>query len=200
MNCISPITLRQKVKDAFDVERETLITVPCGKCAACLSRRKDDWIFRLKKEFYNSKYSVFVTLTYNDLSVPTSPDGTPSLRMADVSDFMKRLRKRIGTGVRFFGCGEYGKETNRPHYHLLLFNVPETVERDIRAAWPWGHIKVDTLTEGRIAYTCKYVLTSTQMHDGLPFTFGSNGMSARNLLYDLAIALQSALVSLPKLP
>lgn len=25
--------------------------------------------------------------------------------------------------LRYFACGEYGEETNRPHYHLLIFNA-----------------------------------------------------------------------------
>lgn len=35
---------------------------------------------------------------------------------------MKRLRKYLEpVKVRFFACGEYGDNTYRPHYHLILF-------------------------------------------------------------------------------
>lgn len=206
MKCLSPVTLRVPISDSFIGKdgklrgKVSLVTVPCGKCAACLNRRKDEWVLRLKQEFRNSGLSVFVTLTYNELSLPLSVDGTPSLRMADVSAFMKRLRKRTGPGVRFFGCGEYGSQTNRPHYHILLFNVPEDILRHVTAAWPYGHVNVSPLNEKRIAYTCKYVLSSTNFVDDVPFTFGSNGMAVRSLLYELRLALQSAMVSLPSLP
>ena len=36
---------------------------------------------------------------------------------------MKRVRKFAGSGVRFFGCGEYGDRGGRPHYHGLLFGL-----------------------------------------------------------------------------
>lgn len=198
MKCISPVTFRQKVKDGFGNESPRLITVPCGHCVACLSKRKDDWVFRLKQEFYNSTLSVFVTLTYSDDYLPHSPDNTPTLRMDDVSSFIKRLRKRCGNGIRFFGCGEYGSETNRPHYHLILFNVPNTIEQDILATWHYGNIRVDPLTEGRIAYTCKYVLGSSQLFDDVPFMSGSILMSARDQILDSVIGQPSELVTLLK--
>ena len=35
---------------------------------------------------------------------------------------MKRLRKRIGSKVRFYAGGEYGEQgTIRPHFHACLF-------------------------------------------------------------------------------
>jgi hypothetical protein len=63
--------------------------------------------------------SIFATFTYDDGQVPAG--GT--LVKRDVQLFLKKLRKAHGAGIRFFGCGEYGGHTLRPHYHLLLFNV-----------------------------------------------------------------------------
>ena len=200
MRCISPLTLRLPREDAFGVKRTTLTTVPCGKCAACLSRRKDEWVLRLKQEFKDSGKSVFVTLTYNELSLPLSDVGLPTLRMTDVSAFMKRLRKRIGSGVRFFGCGEYGSEFNRPHYHILLFNVPDDIDRHVQESWNYGFIQCSPLNEQRIAYTCKYVLSSSNFVDEVPFTFGSRGINARNLLYDIRLDQLSGMDSLPIRP
>lgn len=206
MKCLEPVTIKVPYKD---IDGNPLknhfrwVEVPCGKCPACLSRRKDEWVLRLKQEYRNSVNSQFVTLTYNELSVPLSVEGKPTLRMADLSAFIKRLRKRISKysdlKLRFFGCGEYGSQFNRPHYHILLFNCPKEIANDIAACWPFGFTKCDPMTEQRIGYTCKYVLSSTNLVDTVPFTFGSRGLSVRSLLYDVQLDLQSALVSLPGL-
>lgn len=195
MRCLHPVTIETDVvtphSEGQKVRRK--IQVPCGKCVACLSRRKDEWVFRLKKEFYNSARSVWVTLTYNELSVPISKEGKRTIRMDDISKFMKRFRKYEGNGVRFFACGEYGGDTNRPHYHIMLFNVSENYERNIIAAWPYGFPDIRPLTEGRIVYTCKYVLSSSQFVDDTPFTLGSRGLDARNLLSVAVDAQPSAI-------
>lgn len=65
------------------------------------------------------KQNSFVNLTY-------SPEHLPddlSLDLKHVQDFLKRLRKKLSPQkIRFFGCGEYGDENKRPHYHLAIFN------------------------------------------------------------------------------
>lgn len=40
----------------------------------------------------------------------------------DFQLYMKKLRHRLGDGLRFFCLAEYGGQTARPHYHVLLFN------------------------------------------------------------------------------
>ena len=38
--------------------------------------------------------------------------------------FMKRLRKRFkGKRIRFYMCGEYGEQFDRPHFHACIFGV-----------------------------------------------------------------------------
>lgn len=46
------------------------ITIPCGKCPACLSNKRADWAFRLEQELKNSTSAVFVTLTYSEDKLP----------------------------------------------------------------------------------------------------------------------------------
>lgn len=65
--------------------------------------------------------NAFVTLTYRDDSLP--PGG--SLNPLHVQRWLKRLRRDIAPQtVRFFAVGEYGTQTNRPHYHAALFGYP----------------------------------------------------------------------------
>lgn len=44
-----------------------------------------------------------------------------SLNKRDVQLFLKRLRN-AGFHFQYFGCGEYGDLSARPHYHLLIFS------------------------------------------------------------------------------
>lgn len=66
--------------------------------------------------------NAFVTLTYDNESVPLLENGSPTLVPRHLQLFLKRLRHHMPTKLRFFAVGEYGNETWRPHYHLGLFN------------------------------------------------------------------------------
>lgn len=71
------------------------------------------------------KDNTFVTLTYSDEELPRLGDGRGNLKKKDMQDFMKRFRKEISPlKIRFFGVGEYGDNTERPHYHLAVFGYP----------------------------------------------------------------------------
>lgn len=72
----------------------------------------------------------FITLTYNEENLP--PDG--SLSRIELQKFMKRLRKKIEPKkIRFYGCGEYGSNTKRPHYHVCVFGHDFPDKEIIRA-------------------------------------------------------------------
>lgn len=57
-------------------------------------------------------------------------DGTwgYTLNPKDVDKFLNSLRAHFRLkgheGVKYFYCGEYGSETARPHYHIILLNCP----------------------------------------------------------------------------
>lgn len=46
--------------------------VPCGKCTECLKKRQNDLAVRLQREAANRGSMVFLTLTYNDDTLPLS--------------------------------------------------------------------------------------------------------------------------------
>ena len=103
-------------------------TLPCGKCVECIARRISGWSFRLRKEGERSSSSFFLTLTYDTKYVPITEKGYMTLDRQDPTKWLKRLRKHIfkqgkQTKIKYYLCGEYGSERDRPHYHVIIFNV-----------------------------------------------------------------------------
>lgn len=94
------------------------IQIPCGGCIGCRLEKIDAWGFRCLAEASLHRHNWFVTLTYADEFLPVDE----SLNHRDWQLFAKRLRARIGP-FRFFMCGEYGDNTQRAHYHALLFGA-----------------------------------------------------------------------------
>lgn len=177
MRCIAPkLIWPYRSTEWTDQHEENVLSVPCGKCLACLSNKRTEWIFRLEQEYKFSSGALFVTLTYDEKHNPGE------LRKEDVQLFMKRLRKRNnGKRIRYYLTGEYGTITGRPHYHLLLFNCTE--EQHIREAWadsrskPIGIVHVGKVTEASIAYCTKYIIQSGEGESGRtkPFALMSRG-------------------------
>lgn len=103
---------------------------------------------------------MFLTLTYADENLPENNQ----LSKRDCQLFLKRLRKKQSKHttqkVRYYLCGEYGEETNRPHYHALIFNVKKSIWLEIDDLWKLGQIKIGTCTEASIHYTTKYMIQS----------------------------------------
>ena len=50
---------------------------------------------------------------------------------------MKRLRKKYGSKIRFFQCGEYGELYGRPHYHACLLNF-DFPDKEYAYSYPAG--------------------------------------------------------------
>lgn len=120
----------------------TKLELPCGQCIGCRLEYSRQWATRCVLEASQFSANYFVTLTYNDLSLPTESffdvDKNTgefielfahSLVPKHLQDFIKRLRQRFlrdydFDNIRFYACGEYGSQNERPHYHLILFNCP----------------------------------------------------------------------------
>lgn len=64
--CVRPITLKRKRPDGSFSET----TVPCGKCHECLSKRHSAFALEAVLEARAASSMYFVTLTYNDKTVP----------------------------------------------------------------------------------------------------------------------------------
>lgn len=182
MDCIAPkIVWPHRSEEWLEKYEEKPISVPCGKCLACLSNRRNDWSFRLEMEHRYSSGALFVTLTYDPKHLPNDE----CVSKQDVQKFLKRLRKALyGNGcgaLRYFAVGEYGSNFGRPHYHLLLFNCLD--QRAISRAWcdskgvPIGQVHYGKVTEASIAYCTKYIIQKDDYTEerSKPFTLMSRG-------------------------
>lgn len=145
MECLNPFYLRGEPTP-----------LPCSKCPACLAKRINSWSFRLTQQDKISISSNFITLTYDNETIPRSPNNFKTLDKRDLQLFFKRLRKshRSHTKIKYYAVGEYGAETMRPHYHIILFNSdPFSVEK----AWQKGYIHNGDVRGASISYTLKYI-------------------------------------------
>lgn len=157
MACDSPYYVKAKRWH----ENEEKVPVPCGRCPPCKLRRVNGWVFRLLQEDKRSDTSHFVTLTYDTKFVPISENGFMTLRKSDFQKYMKRLRKLCpGADLKYYAVGEYGTNRHRPHYHAIIFGVPD-IEL-FAEAWKLdgnslGAVHVGTVSGESIAYTLKYI-------------------------------------------
>ena len=89
-------------------------------------------------------------------------------KKSDLQKFFKRLRKWHGkntTPLKYYAVGEYGGQTKRPHYHIVIFNADLS---HFERAWsidlkPLGQIHIGTITEASIGYTLKYICKDSQI-------------------------------------
>lgn len=118
----------------------------------------------------------FLTLTYDDQHLRLDPDtGIPTLAPRDTQLFIKSLRKAIEPRkFRFYLVGEYGDETERPHYHVALFGLPTCSRLHtqynragqisccehcnlLQRLWPHGRLLLGNLEPASCAYVAGYV-------------------------------------------
>lgn len=153
-----------------------VVEVRCGQCVGCRIQRATDWAIRCTHEAQMHSENCFVTLTYGRDKLPAGG----SLEHSDFQRFMKRLRKRTPSGVRFYMCGEYGEENERPHYHACLFGVdfrdrkPEGrsgsgelfySDAALAALWPHGFATVQDFTGQSAGYCTRYIMQKVSGRD-----------------------------------
>ena len=162
-----------KVYKSEDIERiEKMIQVPCGCCRECLADNSKQWAFRILKEAAQYENNYFVTITYNE-------DNIPNDRMLDknfFTDFNKKLktylsRNGLKSDFRFYGVGEYGSKTARPHYHVIYFGLDlqdlkfEYIDSNhnlhfssklLDQVWQKGFIDIGSVDIGSACYVARY--------------------------------------------
>jgi len=129
--CSNPyiLTTKQDKKTGKRVELKEPLTLACGRCDLCLSARAKKWaeqcMLEAKLTNLQTHCNLFITLTYADEFLPENN----SLSKNDLSQYLDKLHNlnvNKKQKIRFFAAGEYGDKSRRPHYHLILFNAPQT--------------------------------------------------------------------------
>lgn len=100
------------------MQADVPLSIPCGQCVGCRLERSRQHGVRCMHESRMHAENSFVTLTYNNESLPKNK----SLDYRHWQLFAKKLRFHRGP-FRFFMCGEYGDLNRRPHFHACLFGM-----------------------------------------------------------------------------
>nr|QJB19448.1 MAG: replication initiator protein [Microvirus sp.] len=142
------------------------ISLPCGQCIGCRLERSRQWAMRCMHEASLHEQNAFITLTYDEASLPVGG----SLIYSDFQKFMKRLRKRCGK-VSFYVGGEYGEQLARPHFHACIFgyDFPDKVyfkkssdgsklytSKLLDSLWPYGLCSTGDVSFASAAYIARY--------------------------------------------
>lgn len=69
--CLFPINAQLDEYNKIKFTREGDLKLPCGKCTECISKRSLEWATRARHEISLHKENCFLTLTYNDESLPS---------------------------------------------------------------------------------------------------------------------------------
>lgn len=158
------------------------VDLPCSQCRGCRLEKSRQWAMRCQHEASLWERNCFLTLTY-------SPEDLPEygkLKKDDLQKFFKKLRKRYcryytdedgnrkcENPIRYYACGEYGDESDRPHYHVILFNfdfedkefwkTTATGDRlyissTLESIWGHGFCVLGDVTFESAAYVARYVM------------------------------------------
>jgi len=163
---LGKITKVQKVLS--QQARDAATPFGCGTCLHCRINQAREWQHRIILEQMDSSESCFTTLTYNDEHLTTEWKGNHVcagvLVKKDLTNYLKRLRKKVHPiKFRYFAIGEYG-ELFRPHYHLALFNLGIIHEQYITDAWKLknqeiGFTQTGDLNKDSAAYIAGYYVS-----------------------------------------
>lgn len=162
---------------------DDFMLVPCGQCMECRLAHAREWSNRCMMECQYHEQSLFLTLTYADEHL--SKESTTiydevtgeyladvhSLVKKDLTDFLKRLRYYYNKPIRYIACGEYGSNTYRPHFHLIVFGLNLSdlrilkrnykgdiyyVSDFISKVWTYGHHIIGDVTPESCGYVARY--------------------------------------------
>lgn len=189
MTCYKPVPARRADSGGVVIWPElgtSDMAVPCGFCVGCLLEKRQQWSLRCRHEASCWDFNYFLTLTYEDGKI--GYNGKPGLDWRGSLDkehpklFLRYLRRRVSGAscapgkkekpIRVFGCGEYGSQRQRAHYHMLLFNVQFTdterygertfTSKLVSELWPFGSHLLGDVTPESASYVAGYALKKVE--------------------------------------
>lgn len=172
------------------IDKKYSIQVPCGHCRYCLAQAQSQWSFRIEQEVLHGGYaqSLFVTLTYNNESLPDDF----SVHKSEVQKYLHDLRQKIhrkyfdGTKeslprISYYFCAEYGSKFGRPHYHGIIMFTKSIDWHLIQSAWHKGIVDIREFTSARAGYVAKYSVKDLSLDYAgreRPFHLQSKGLGS----------------------
>lgn len=91
-----------------------------------------------------------------------------------------RRTKVLNHPIKYYLVGEYGGKTNRPHYHLILFNFypKDTVKawQILNQTWGLGNVHLGKVERASIRYTIGYI----NKHSKIPMFEGDDRVPEYN--------------------
>ena len=152
--------------DPPEIMRE-FMKVPCGECEGCQEAYSKEWAVRCLLEAQEHEHNYFITLTYDEYNIPRDDEivdeKTGVIYENDnwmqghlVKNHWRKFEKDLRryweyhynhTGIRFYACGEYGGQTQRPHYHAILMNFPIPLDK----------LKVHSMSNGNPIFECEII-------------------------------------------
>ncbi len=218
--CLFPIDIKNPSKTSI----ARTLQVPCNHCAECRKKRANQWTFRLQQQQKISTRSDFITLTYATPFLKQTFNGYPKLVKKDLQNFLKSLRrqaiyhreefynttlKQNVPKISYYAVGEYGPKEQRPHYHIILFNLPNETHNRVKLvtkAWKKGTIDFGNHSAGlgSIRYVTGYVDKQnhnkakhelddrfSKQESGKEFALMSKGLGANFLTPQMIIHLKN---------
>lgn len=166
--------------------------IPCGYCLPCCAQRQQQTAFRISKEIDTAlssteRGSYFLTLTYDPEHLP--PGGLLErshleLLLNSLQQAHSRINKRetphLPARFKYYGVGEYGTQSMRAHYHVILIGFDLGSKYPITNAgrnakgnpiytcaifdklWGRGRYELQQATPAAALYVAKYTLKQNQ--------------------------------------
>lgn len=157
---------------------EGSLRLPCGKCSECQTLYALDWSLRARHEMSDHSENCFLTLTYNDESLPSWV-----VLQAPFQRFIHELRRHIKKKVSYMVSHEYGSQFFRPHHHAIIFGYDPKDQKflrntrsghklftspEIEKLWPHGFHSIGQANEKTAYYIASYALKGKSHQITLP--------------------------------
>lgn len=181
--------------------------IKCRKCAECKADYASEWSVRCAHEFQIRKVASFITLTIDSskanlfnteknlkhyckrcvkgnryIKYPIDYTLCKGMLLDELKRMRDNLYKKYGVKIRYFGCGEYGSNGDRPHYHVIIFGysfpdkhfinisnkgVPIYHSEELQSMWKYGLATVQEVNHRACMYTAKYCLKKLKFSDDI---------------------------------